>query len=339
MRHITLFLLASAIVSAPMPVAAQVSVDLNALNGLGQTTLPAPPPAAPLAARRYRHRMHRLARGGREGHQPAANALASATQAPAGPETIEHPANLGPSFASLPALPGGPPPLPPKPPALTTATPTAANAPAAKPPALKPPALKPQPPEMAAATAKPAAPKPAAQKPAAQPPAAVALALPGGVPPPPGLTPPAPAATPQTRLAEATPPPPAAQPPPPKNLAPSALPQGADRLTLPFFVDESNLPPAETAMLRDFAQRYGGAAFYVIRAFASQPAGDDDPSTARRLALARAQSVAAALTESGVQPDRVRLLALGHAGGSPADRVEVIATPPSSGHTTSESTP
>jgi outer membrane protein OmpA-like peptidoglycan-associated protein len=141
-----------------------------------------------------------------------------------------------------------------------------------------------------------------------------------------------------TRLAEATPPPPAAQPAPPR-AAPNALPKGADRLTLPFFVDESDLAPAENAMVRDFAGRSGGAAQYVIRAFATAPAGDDDPSTPRRIALARAQSVAAALMASGIQSDRLRLLALGNAGGAPADRVEVIAMPPSSGHTPSESTP
>jgi hypothetical protein len=141
--------------------------------------------------------------------------------------------------------------------------------------------------------------------------------LPDGVPPPP--TP--------SRLAEATPAPAAAQP--------SPLPAGADRLTLPFFVQESDLPPAETAMLRDFAARHGADAHYVIRAYATPPAGDDDPSTPRRIALMRAQSVASALTDSGIQADQVRLLALGDAGGAPADRVEVIAMPPSSGHTNS----
>jgi outer membrane protein OmpA-like peptidoglycan-associated protein len=295
MRRTRHFLLASAIVAAPMPVAAQVTVDLNALNGLGAAQLPAPPPSAPRGLQPYHHRMRHLARAERAGPHPDANAVASVSQAPTGqtppgPETIEHPANLGPSFTSLPALPGtAPPPAPPSP-------------------------TLPRP----AAAAKPAT-RPAPPKPAAVAQAAPALALPGAAPPPPAAQPARPVLAPK----------------PGQN----ALPIGADRLTLPFFVQESDLPPAENAMLRDFAQRYGATAQYVIRAFASSPAGDDDPSTPRRIALERAQAVAAALLDSGVQPDRVRLLALGNAGGSPADRVEVIAMPPSTGHTNIDSSP
>jgi outer membrane protein OmpA-like peptidoglycan-associated protein len=322
MRRTCHFLLASVIAAAPMPVAAQVSVDLNALNGLGAGTLPEPPPGAPRTLQPYHHRIRHLTRAARAGPQPEDHAIASASQPPAGPEAIEHPANLGPSFTSLPALPGAAPPAPPPPPALPG--PAAVNKAAKQ---LAP--SKPKPAETAAAAPQPA-PLP---KPAAAAPAAPALTLPGAAPPPP---PPALAPAAPTRLAETTPAPAAAQPPKP---APSALPVGADRLTLPFFVQESDLPPAENAMLRDFAQRYGTDAQYVIRAFASQPAGDDDPSTPRRIALERAQSVAAALLQSGAQPDRVRLLALGNAGGTPADRVEVIAMPPSSGHTNTDSSP
>jgi outer membrane protein OmpA-like peptidoglycan-associated protein len=284
MRRTYQFLLATAIVAAPLPVAAQVSVDLNALNRLGAASLPTPPPPR-AALHRYRHTRHLLAHtepGGLDGR-----ATAVATAAPTGPDAIEHPANLGPSFASLPLLPGAAPPA--LPPALTDA--------------------------------------------------ATPLALPTGAPPPPHALA-APASKPATpaRLAEATPPPPAARPAP-QRAAPDALPKGADGLTLPFFVDESDLPAAETAMLRDFAGRYGAAAHYIVRAFATSPAGDDDPSTPRRIALARAQSVATALAGSGVPPDRVRLLALGSAGGTPPDRVEVIAIPPSSGHTNIDSSP
>jgi hypothetical protein len=52
MRRIYHFLLAATIVAAPMAVAAQVSVDLNALNGLGAPNLPAPPPGAPASFHR-----------------------------------------------------------------------------------------------------------------------------------------------------------------------------------------------------------------------------------------------------------------------------------------------
>jgi outer membrane protein OmpA-like peptidoglycan-associated protein len=329
MRRTYHFLLAIAIVAAPMPVAAQVSVDLNALSGLGggRASLPEPPPSAPTASHRYRHRRHFLSRAEQARRHGEASALASATPGPAGsaagPETIEHPTNLGASFTSLPALPGAVPPMPAPPPVL------ALPAAVAKPPAKL---AAPAPVETAAVAPKPAStPKPA-PKPASTPKPAPSLTLPAAVPPPALSRPPA-------RLAEATPAPPAAAPPPPPKPAPNALPKGADRLTLPFFVEESDLPPAENAMLRDFAHRYGARAQYTIRAYATPPAGDDDPSTPRRIALERAQSVAAALMDSGVQPDRVRLLALGNAGGAPADRVEVIAIPPSSGHTTSDSSP
>jgi outer membrane protein OmpA-like peptidoglycan-associated protein len=251
--------------------------------------------------------MHHLARLERTGQHAKPSAVASATQASAGPDTIEHPSNLGPSFTSLPPLPGAAPPLPAPPPA-SPAPPKPAETASAAPKPVPVPVQVPMP-------------KPAAAAPAPPP-----LALPTGVPPPTAAP---------TRLAEATPGPPAAlpAPPPPHAPTPNALPKGADRLTLPFFVNESDLPPAENAMLRDFAQRYGTDTQYIIRAFASPPAGDDDPSTPRRISLERAQSVAAALTDSGVQPDRLRLLALGNAGGAPADRVDVIAMPPSSGHT------
>jgi hypothetical protein len=346
MRRTYHLLLAAAIVAAPMPVAAQVSVDLNALNGLGGAPLPAPPPSAPLAGTRYHRRTHHFAprtavAAERETPRASASTVAAATPPPAGPETIEHPTNLGPSFTSLPALPGAVPPLPPKPKSVETASAPPKPKPveaASAPPKPKPVETastppRPKPVETAVAVPKPAPVPKAASATAAAAPAAPALALPSAVPPPP--------ATPG-RLAEATPAPPAAQAAPqPATAQPpnNTLPKGADRLTLPFFVQQSDLPAAEGAMLRDFAQRYGPGAQYIVRAFATPPAGDDDPSTPRRIALARAQSVAAALTRSGVQPDRVRLLALGNAGGAPADRVEVIAMPPSSGHTSSDSSP
>ena len=318
MRRIYHFLLAATIAAAPMPVAAQVSVDLNALNGLGAPNLPAPPPGAPASFPHY-HRRHRLARGEQVHGTAAPGAVASASQTPAGPGTIEHRTNLGPSFNSLPALPGAAPAVPP--------TPVLVNAPPPASPPTK--AAPPKPVETASATPKAAS----VPKPAVPPPASPSLALPGAAPPP------ALAHTPATRLAEATPAPPAAQPAAPPPAAPNVLPKGADRLTLPFSVEESDLPAAENAMLRDFAERYGDAAQYIIRAFATPPTGDDDPSTPRRIALARAQSVAAALMASGVHPEHVRLLALGDAGGAPADRVEVIAMPPQNGHTNTDSSP
>jgi translation initiation factor IF-2 len=325
-------LLSTAILAAPIPVAAQVTIDPNALNALGPAALPEPPPAASPAAthRSHRYRSRHLAQAERTHSHGAATAVAStATAAAPGAVALEHPKNLGPSFTSLPPLPQAPPPLP-APPTIVTA------APKVKPAAPKPvetaqasPSPAPSPPP------KPAAPQPApASAPTPMPPQ---LALPAGVPPPP--------APPPARLAEATPgpsaagPPAAGSPPAAPNAAPDALPKGADLMTLPFSAQDSDLPPTETAMLRDFAQRHGAATQYIVRAFAAAPPGDDDPSTPRRVALARAQSVASALFDSGAQPDTVRLLALGDAGGSPPNRVEVIAMPPPSGHTASQSSP
>ncbi|HEX3984908.1 MAG TPA: hypothetical protein VHX12_14545 [Acidisoma sp.] len=91
-------------------------------------------------------------------------------------------------------------------------------------------------------------------------------------------------------------------------------------------------------MIRDFVVRHGTGILYVVRAFASEPKGDDDPSDPRRIALARARAVQAALLDAGANPLRVRLLALG-AGGTPPERVELIAMPPASGHTGSSSSP
>jgi hypothetical protein len=305
-----LALLALAILAAPLPAAGQVTVDPNALNALGAGALPAPPPPATGggARRSFRHHLPHLARADRTRRGKSATAVAAKAPAAAGAVALEHPKNLGSSFASLPPLPKAAPPLPPPPPVLAVAAPKV----------------------------KPAAPKPTletAQAPPAVLPVPPQLALPVAAPPPP----PAPA-----RMAETTPAPPAAAstaPPPAPAPAPAALPPGADRLTLPFSVLQSDLPSAENAMLRDFAQRYGPDADYVIRAFASAPAGDDDPSTPRRISLARAQSVSSALLQAGAQPGHVRILALGDAGGTPANRVDVIAMPPPSGHTASQSPP
>jgi outer membrane protein OmpA-like peptidoglycan-associated protein len=148
---------------------------------------------------------------------------------------------------------------------------------------------------------------------------------------------------PEPRVATATPPLPAASPPAPGQPAPPSpttpeLPPGSDKLTLPFFVQDIDLPPAEQAMLRDFAHNRANRSMqYVVSAYAAAAPSDDDPSTPRRLALSRAQAVQAALLEAGVPGGRIRLLALGAAGGSPPDRVEIVASP--SGASASPSPP
>ena len=92
-------------------------------------------------------------------------------------------------------------------------------------------------------------------------------------------------------------------------------------------------------MLRNFVHQYGPHATYKVEAYAAQPAGDDDPSTARRIAFERARAVQGALASAGAAAGNIRLLARGNAGGSPADRVEVIAIPPAPLHTAPSTSP
>lgn len=318
---------------AALPAAAQVTIDPNALNRLGGAqALPVPPAPLP-APRRHSHpRPHpaygqaAMAQGGptkarSTAHAPGAPASsASASRAhasgaeasgggpPAAANATVHASGLGPSFATLPSLPGVAPPLPP-PPHIVTAPPPPAHAAArpAKPPSAPAPAPIPAP--TVAASAVPA---------------------PAVVPAAPPATPPASAAAPKP----ATPQPATPQPATPTAAAaPAALPRGADRLTLPYTGTETALPAAERAILRDFVRQYGPGAQYQVNAFASQPAGDSDPSTPRRIALERARGLTPVMVAAGASADHIRLITRGNAGGTPADRVEVIAIPPQAGHT------
>jgi hypothetical protein len=282
--------------SAPLGAQAQVTVDLNALDRLGGG-LPVPPESKPHhLLPRHRHRA--LARSAPiQGKAAPPTAVATGTGAGKTPPS---------SVSALTTIATAPPPLP----APMSATPAQPK------PWVPPPLPGPEP----KAAAVPPAVKPAA--PEVNPPE---LALPGAAP-----------ALPAPRLATATPPLPAASPPTPGKPTPAtvatsaaaALPPGSDKITLPFLVQDTDLPPAEQAMLRDFARNRSSRSMqYVVSAYAAAAAGDDDPSTPRRLALSRAQAVQAALLEAGVPGGRIRLLALGDAGGSPPNRVEVVASP------------
>jgi hypothetical protein len=283
--------------SAPLGAQAQVTVDLNALDRLGGG-LPVPPEAKPHhLLPRHRHRA--VARGAPNQGQ-AAPPAAVATGTGTGIGSGKTPPN---SVSALTTIATAPPPLPapmsavPAQPKPWTPPPLPGPEPKA---AVVPPAAKPTPPEVS-------------------PPE---LALPGAAP-----------ALPEPRLATATPPLPAASPPAPgkptsATSAEVGLPPGSDKLTLPFLVQDIDLPPAEQAALRDFAHnRASRPTQYVVSAYAAAAPGDDDPSTPRRLALSRAQAVQTALLEAGVPGGRIRLLALGNAGGSPPNRVEVVASP------------
>lgn len=127
------------------------------------------------------------------------------------------------------------------------------------------------------------------------------------------------------------------QPPaPPANASPpSAPPIVADAATtaaataaglrLSFAATQSDLSPGSADSIKRVVQTAppGEATTFNVLAYAS---GDpDDPSAARRLSLARAIAVRAALMANGVPSSRIYLRALGSepGQGGPADRVDL----------------
>lgn len=298
--------------TAAGPAVAQVTVDPNALNAIGQPALPPPPPAAQEKPAHHAtpHRAKQRPQRAPEPKtvSPAATAPSAApvTPQPAAPQPAttgptEQPKGLGPSFQTVPTLPGAIPPLPAKPSAVTPPAPS----------------------------------QPTDSKPAEP---ASGLALPGAAPPPPPATT-VPLAAPAVP-APATPAPTAAPKAPPATSPSSGtLPPGADTLTLPYSGEDTALGGPEAAILQSFAHRSGPQFHYNVLAFAAVPKGDDDPSTPRRIALDRARAVQAALTAAGIPASHIRLLARGNAGGTPPDRVEVVAMPPQTDHSPGQTAP
>jgi len=172
----------------------------------------------------------------------------------------------------------------------------------------------------AVAAASPAAPiAPAAPTPPA---------VPAGPAPPPASF--AAAAPPVAAIPPVQTPPPAANAPPlvPPPIAASAATTAAATpagLRLTFSKDQSDLSPDSAASIKQLVQNapQTDTVSYNVLAYAS---GDpDDPSVARRLSLARAIAVRAALMAYGVPSTRIYLRALGSqsGGGGPPDRVAI----------------
>jgi outer membrane protein OmpA-like peptidoglycan-associated protein len=189
--------------------------------------------------------------------------------------------------------------------------------------------------------------KPSPQQPAATPApesstaaATPAPAAPQGVPAP---TPPAatlPVAPPPViALAPVAPPPPAAQAPPPppppiSDTAASAASAVGAGLRVTFGEGETDLSPASAGAIQNLVRtgpQGDGISFNVVAYAAGTP---EDPSTARRLSLARALAVRSALIADGVSSTRIYVRALGaqpagaqgggaQAGDAPADRVDL----------------
>lgn len=96
---------------------------------------------------------------------------------------------------------------------------------------------------------------------------------------------------------------------------------GGVRMT--FGPSRADLNPTTEAAIRSFARplRTGDQAINVL-AYAA--GGPDDPSTPRRLSLARALTARAVLINEGIPSTRIYVRALGAAGGDgPADRVDL----------------
>lgn len=154
----------------------------------------------------------------------------------------------------------------------------------------------------------------------------------------------APAVAPAPRpVIPATPPAIAALPPPPPfpapRIAPVVVPPiGADApgtatpqpngLRITFGPDRQDLNADTDAALRSLARslRAGAGSVSVLAYAAGTP---DDPSTARRLALARALTARAVLINEGIASSRIYPRALGATGGdTDPDRVDVTTGPP-----------
>jgi outer membrane protein OmpA-like peptidoglycan-associated protein len=147
------------------------------------------------------------------------------------------------------------------------------------------------------------------------------------VPTPPAPAPALPDQTPQTASIAPVQPPPASAPPPPPPISPQAATTAAPTqagLRLTFAPGQSDLSPDSATDIKQFASAVppGGSATFNVQAYA--PGAKDDPSSARRLSLARAMAVRSALVADGVESARIFVRALGtQYGAGPADRVDV----------------
>jgi outer membrane protein OmpA-like peptidoglycan-associated protein len=130
-------------------------------------------------------------------------------------------------------------------------------------------------------------------------------------------------------LTPVAPPPPTASPPPPPvsdKAATTAAPTTAG-LRLSFGPGQSDLSPDSTASIKELAAAVppGDATTFNVLAYA--PGAADDPSTARRISLARAMAVRGALVADGVASAHIFVRALGaQYGDGPPDRVDLNVT-------------
>jgi outer membrane protein OmpA-like peptidoglycan-associated protein len=149
-------------------------------------------------------------------------------------------------------------------------------------------------------------------------------------PTPPAPTPALPDQMPQTASINPVAPPADTAPPPPPPVSPQAATAAAPTqagLRLTFADGQSDLSPDSAAAIKQFAAAAppGGTATFNVQAYA--PGKPDDPSSARRLSLARAMAARTALVSDGIASARIFVRALGTQYGSgPPDRVDIDVT-------------
>jgi outer membrane protein OmpA-like peptidoglycan-associated protein len=204
-----------------------------------------------------------------------------------------------------------------------TQAPSAAHRTAPRAPAKRTAVAKPTQPQITSAPAQPSVPAhaPAAEAAASAPSTAPAISA------PPATLPNAPPPT--IALAPIAPPPPAAQPAPPpappiSDAATSAAATTGAGLRVTFGSGQSDLSPASATAIKNLVQTASpgdSTSFNVVAYAAGTP---EDPSTARRLSLARALAVRSALMADGVGSARIYVRALGAtAGDATPDRVDL----------------
>jgi len=124
-------------------------------------------------------------------------------------------------------------------------------------------------------------------------------------------------------------------PPPPQVEVAADAPGTAERLPgglrVTFGPGSAVLNPATHAALRDLARGLPATGSVTVAAFA--PGTPEDPSTARRLSLARALAARNMLIGEGIASPRVLVRALGASdpiAEGPPDRVDILPAPPPS---------
>lgn len=149
-------------------------------------------------------------------------------------------------------------------------------------------------------------------------------------PPPAAVRPVLPDTAPETAMVTPIAPPPSVAPPPPPVVSDKATTTAAPTvagLRLTFASGQSVLSPDSTASIKEIAAAAPSGDQTTFNVLAYAPGAPDDPSTARRVSLARAMAVRGALVADGIASARIFVRALGaQYGDGPPDRVDLNIT-------------